>query len=385
MLYLFNSAFRPNYSANILNNFFLETGCVNEYRYRRANVDAQIGETKLRLDAKEALFIYIDRFHPAGFYYHPVRLLSYLEHELRGDQVYFRCKVEDFLYPQDLDKFQESLSSAFGGKGLPRLPALGPDSVADGYFALLGQNVIADFSCKHKDEAWVQSVENVAKTRVFARANVPFLRASIRAADKQKSYIHPKLTKNTAYYPLRRRKQYTFQLYYRYPIQDINHDAATRFSIDTPALVSVLGSSEITINSRNSTEYLNFSVKTFPEEKHGVLSLGPGTAPDNAVPQEPVLLPNATIAVRIKESLLFWPFSILLLFVYAILGLGTGTDFDKLLAPLQAAKQLTSLQGAEKVLLAFCQNYWLLVKAGASFFQALVILLLFRMLGKKIS
>jgi hypothetical protein len=63
----------------------------------------------------------------------------------------------------------------------------------------------------------------------------------------------------------------------------------------------------------------------------------------------------------------------------------TGTDFDKLLAPLEAAKQLTFLQGIEKAILGFCQNYWLLLKVTASFCQAIVLLLLFRMLGKKIS
>jgi hypothetical protein len=71
--------------------------------------------------------------------------------------------------------------------------------------------------------------------------------------------------------------------------------------------------------------------------------------------------------------------------VYSILGLVTGTDFDKLLSPLEAAKQLTTLQGIEKILLGFCQNYWLLLKGTASFCQAVVLLVLFGMLGKKIS
>jgi hypothetical protein len=48
-------------------------------------------------------------------------------------------------------------------------------------------------------------------------------------------------------------------------------------------------------------------------------------------------------------------------------------------------KHLSTLQGVEKTVLAFCQDYWLFLKAAASFCQAIVLLLLFRMLGKKVS
>jgi|ERR1700733_38422 len=386
MLYLFNSAFRPKYSTNILNTFFLESGCVNEYRYSQTHVDPQIKNANKPLSEKQALMLFIDRFHAAGFYFHPMRLLTYLEHESRDGQVYFRGKLGPFIYPNDVDEFQERLLSAFSDKGLPRLPASGPDSPAEGYFAFLGQSVLIDSQCKHSDEAWAQSVENIAKTKVFAGKRVVFLRESIRTDRKKQQFVTPKISGNTSYYPLRRGERYTFQLYYRFPIQDANHNATAKFSVHTPDLVTALGSTDITVNSRNSTEYFHFSVKTFPDEKQGGLSLSAEPfAGEDGASKEAALLPESTITIRITESALFWPLALLLLFLYSVLGLGTGTDFDKLLAPLEAAKQLTTLQGLEKTVLAFCQNYWLLLKATASFCQAIVLLMLFRMLGKKIS
>lgn len=386
MLYLFNSAFRPKYSSNVLNTFFLEAGCVNEYRYSQQNVDPQIKNAKKYLAEKHAVMIFIDRFHPAGFYFHPIRYLTYLEHESRGDQIYLRGKLGPFIYPSDLEEFQKSLLSAFGDKGLPRLPDSGPDSPADGYFALIGPNILADFQCKHDDRAWVMSAENVAKTKVFAGRSAVFLRESIRTDGKKQKAVNPRISGNTWYYPLRRGKRYTFQLYYRFPLQDSNHQAKARFSIQTPDSVSALGSTDITVNSRNSTEYLRFSVKRFPEERQGTFSINAeASGLEDGTPTEPALLPESAINVRVTESILFWPLALLLLLMYSVLGLGTGTDFDKLLTPLEAAKHLSSLQGVEKTVLAFCQDYWLPLKAAAAFCQAIVLLLLFRMLGKKIS
>jgi hypothetical protein len=385
MLYLFNSAFRPKYSTNILNTFFLEPGCVNEYRYTQANVDPEIKNAS-SLSDKQGLMVFIDRFHAGRFYFHPIRLLSYLGHESRADQVYFRCKLGDFVYPINVDEFQNRLLATFGNNVLPRLPALGPDTPAEGYFAFLGQSLFTSPLFKQGDEAWVQSAENIAKTKVFAGKSVVFLRGSIRKEGKKEHFIAPKIAHDAFYYPLRRGKRYTFQMYYRFPIQDTNHGAKEKFSVETPDLAAPLGSTEIVVNSRNSTEYLNFSVKRFPEEKQGVFSLSPATSQlEDGAQAEAVLLPESTINVRITEPLLFWPLVFVLLLVYSILGLATGTDFDKLLTPLEAAKQLTSLQGIEKAVLGFCQNYWLLLKAAASFCQAIVLLLLFRMLGKKIS
>src|ERR1700733_6243828 len=192
MLYLFNSAFRPKYSTNVLNTFFLESGCVNEYRYSHGNVDPQIKNARNPPAEKHAVMMFIDRFHPAGFYFHPIRLLTYLQHESRGDQVYFRGKLGPFIYPNDVDEFQKSLLSAFSNKGLPRLPASGPESPAEGYFAFLGQSVLIDSQCKHGDEAWAQSVENIAKTKVFAGKRVVFLRESIRTDRKKQQFVTPK-------------------------------------------------------------------------------------------------------------------------------------------------------------------------------------------------
>jgi membrane-bound acyltransferase YfiQ involved in biofilm formation len=96
-------------------------------------------------------------------------------------------------------------------------------------------------------------------------------------------------------------------------------------------------------------------------------------------------LPGVAIDLRVTERWFFWPLVVLLLLVYACLGIAAGTDFDKLLAPLEAMKQLSTVQAMEKSLLTFGQNYWLFLKGAASFLQAIALLVLFGMLGKKIS
>jgi hypothetical protein len=299
--------------------------------------------------------------------------------------VYFQCKLGEFVYPNDPEGFQKSMAAAFGEKGLPRMSATGPDTRAEGYFALVGQNVLVEAQCKHGDEAWINAVENVSKAKDFSAKNVVFLRGSIRKDGKKQRSITPKFSAETAYYPVRRGGRYIFELYYRYPIQDENREARTQFIVSTPDLVSPLGPTQMAVNARNSTEYLRFSVKRFPEEKQGSLSLVRLPESGKIAATDETFLPGVAIDLRVTERWFFWPLVVLLLLVYACLGIAAGTDFDKLLAPLEAMKQLSTVQAMEKSLLTFGQNYWLFLKGAASFLQAIALLVLFGMLGKKIS
>jgi hypothetical protein len=384
MLYLFNSAFRPTYETNVLNTFFLDTGSVIEYRFRQRNVDPTITDVKT-LSKKETLLVFIDRFHQQGFSFHPMRKATYLEHEILGDQVYFRVKVGDFAYPKVLESFQNSFVSTFKDRGLPSLPSSGPDSEAAGWFALIGEDISKNLDLLIGEPAWLPAVNGIARTRVFSGKSVLFLRGSIRLHGGKRKAVTPKVSGNRSYYALLPRQRYTLQLYYSFPLQDTNHDAAMVLRIQTPNLVAPLAATDVTIGARNSTEYMDFVIKDFPEQKDGAISLIAAPGINGQATDKPALVPSSAINIRVSEPAYYWPVVILGLLLYSLLGVCAGTDFDKLLAPLQTAKHLNYIQEAERDLLTFAQNNWLVLKGLATFFQALVLLWLFRMLGKKIS
>jgi len=85
MIYLFNSAYRPLYTRNILNTIFIPPGGINEYRYSVRGNDIHIApgscsEFKNAPAGIPIVIIFIDRFGRSGYEYHPLRKgrLSYL-------------------------------------------------------------------------------------------------------------------------------------------------------------------------------------------------------------------------------------------------------------------------------------------------------------------
>jgi hypothetical protein len=384
MLYLFNSAYRPKYSGNVLNTFFLASGWINEYRYSRTNVDPKIISAKSPLAEKQAMVVFIDRFHERGFFLHPIRMATYVEHEVRGDQVYFRATLGDFIYPRNIENFQEIFYSSFNAEQLPHPITADADSKAGGHFALCGKN-ITTIQYMEGEDAWVRAVDTIGKIKPFAGKRVVFVRESVRKQDGKRRQVNPKNSGKTSYYPLIRGKRYILQLYYRFPQQDTDHEAAAALLLRTPNLMLPLSSTLINVNSRNSTEYVDFAVKDFPEDKDGIVFLEPRPEErtENA-DSETILLPTSSITVHARKPLSFWFLTAALLLAYAILGVCAGTDFDRLLTPLNAAKQLTVTQATEKALLAFAQNNWLFLKVSAVFLQALALLGLFRLLGQKL-
>lgn len=183
MLFLFNSAFRPKYVANILNTFCLDEGAVNEYRYSVNHVAPEILDANTNLKGRRCFISYIDRHAGSAFVFHPIREATYVGHEVRVDQVYFRVKLGRFVYPKEFDRFQSVFAAHIGQSQLPHMGAEGPDKNAGGFFALLGKSLTNEAQHYFGDDAWMRSMEAIAVTKTFTECKPVFFRLSVHKLD----------------------------------------------------------------------------------------------------------------------------------------------------------------------------------------------------------
>jgi len=383
MLFLFNSAFRPKYVANILNTFCLDEGAVNEYRYSINHIDPQIVDANTKLKGRRCLISYIDRHSGKSFVFHPIREATYLGHEVRIDQIYFRVKLGQFVYPKEIDRFQTVFASHLGQSRIPRMAGSNPEANAEGFFALLGTNLTNDLQNHFGDDAWKHAAEAIATTKTFQECKPIFFRLSLHRLDGwRKGQILPSVSGHQHYYRLLRDTRYQIQAYYRFP----RHDSDTiPVVVLHPDTVSLLSNAGFDVSSRNCTEYFNFKVKRYIENRDGAFALVEAKTTDHKNQRmADAVLPEVVMSFRIGESRTFWPTTLLLLLAYSLLGILNGTDFGKLLEPLEAATNLTSFQEFQNMTSEYVQSHWLFVKSCAAILQAIVLFLLFRMMGKKV-
>ena len=383
MLFLFNSATRPKYVVNVLNTFCLDTGCINEYRYSVDHVDPQIVDKPTALKGHRCLITYIDRHSGTSFVFHPIREATYLDHEVRVDQIYFRVRLGRFVYPREIGRFQTVFASHLGQSRIPRMANADPEANAEGFFALLGTNLTNDLQHEFGDVAWKQAVEAVANTKIFQECRPVFFRLSLHKLDgRQEKRIPPSVSGQQHYYRLLRDTRYQIQAYYRFPHY---RSGTVPVTIAHPDIVSPLSNAGFDVSSRNCTEYFNFKVRRYIEDRDGAFALADvKTTNKQSQGVADIVLPNMTMSFRVGETRLFWPTTAALLLAWSLLELLGGTDFGKLLEPLETAVDLTRLQELQKAVLGNVQSHWLVVKTSATLFKAFVLFLLIRMMGKKV-
>src|ERR1017187_5979574 len=103
MLYLFNSAYRPLYTVNVLNTLTLPHGYVNEYRYKYSVKSKYLSTAlfsslgSLVSSNTDTVITFVDRFSDGGYTYHPLRKGRLVSWKQEGDQVFLRVSLADYV------------------------------------------------------------------------------------------------------------------------------------------------------------------------------------------------------------------------------------------------------------------------------------------------
>jgi hypothetical protein len=370
MIYLFNSAYRALYTRNVLNTLFIPKGGTNEYRYRARGAITHIAADSysdfVNAASNEPVAVtFIDRFGDTGYVYHPLRIGRLVKCREEQDRLFFRISLEDFVYPRDIGRFNRAITQSLGPRGLPCLRGNDPFKADDGYYAIKAGSLFTTVNDFHwGDDAWKNAVENLRITRAFSEVSHPdvarqeediaprefiFVKCDICSQSTQRELVVPKLRKDMAVFDLLRGERYEFLLSYRYPPQLTNTSCAAKVETEFGENLRALGSISINIDSYSNSVPLPFATKRHLEDNEDGVSF----KFTSSRPKSELVGPDARLLFRFKESKSFWVKLVLLVLSFSTLSVLIGTD----------------------IIIG--------IKILAGIFQGIVIVLLFRLMGKK--
>ncbi len=360
MIYLFNSAGRALYRANILRTLFLPTGSINEYRYRirgdYSNVSSSfISQLKQLRPGEKTTIIFADRFAEGNYSYHPIRFGEYLSSREEDPQLFISVKLTDFVYPRDINKFNTLTRKPLLDIGTPALKDNNPANFDDGYYCVYENDIFFDkteyFSA---DVAWSNIIGELSKTNTFKSTTtdaIVFMRLKIKDANGH--IITPSLKGDAAVFNIPRNEKYQLEFTYRYPIQAVDQARTTTatIKIDDSSL-RLIDDGIISIDSENNSVQKSITTRKYPEETSGSLAL---TYPKETSGS------SANINFNITEKKFFWLQVLFWILIYSSTSVFLGLDWKNV--------------GSNNIIVC---------KITIAFFQAIALLVLIRLIGYRI-
>ena len=323
MLYLFNTAYRALYLRNVLNTLFLPAGSTNDYRFGPQNIDETLLASLKAGDPAQILFA--DRFHAAGYQFHPLRRATFVERRRRDGYSFFTVQLGDFLYPVDRDGYNTELRVHLADRGLPHLTNAGPLDRHDGTYALVGDDLLtAAASHSSGDEAWTKCVDAVMNCPSFGPeepgqqyASVPeeeqqqpdtgrgrrfvFLRVDLR--DNSGAPKVAELRGNRGVVELERGSRIDFELAYRYSGQAQSPFAKTELAWRSGERVMAIGNPVVNVESTHNTV-----TQSFTTLRHSDKSLdGIWIDFPKGLDGPEIIGPDACIRIKVVQGRSWWP------------------------------------------------------------------------------
>jgi hypothetical protein len=367
MIYLFNSAFRPRYLKNVLNTLYLPEHCSNEYRYRftgdKPNISPGFysGLQNLHLGT-ECVVTFIDRYSDGGYTYHPLRKARYLGHRVVADYVYLKVELLDFIYPQDLQRFNQNLLGQLNDKGIPRLTDSKPEYAHDGLYAIESNSIFGRFEdFKAKDDAWTTAVTALSSTKALRTDGDQwpvFIKLGIQSR-KERVAPTPIIQNQTALFKFTKDEVFELVLSYRFPQQRIDTTSQCRIDINLGENIRALGASSLTIDSASNSAIISFTTKRYAEDNRGNIGL---VEPSEAKPQ--IIVPDAQIEYLLEEGSGFWLQIVLALTLYAVAGAMIGVDLAKLVPFSWCALAKAALPRVALAAIQAIGLFWLFKRIG---------------------
>lgn len=337
MIYLFNSAYRPNYSKNVARTLFLPKGCVNEYRYKyrgaRPNIDpTQVNEFKKLnrfyiLRKQEVLICFIDRFAKNGYEYHPLRKGKLIKCYKDGDRLFFSVKLLDFVSPNENEEFNSRIVNI---GNLPKLTNNDPENSNDGFYAIKNNDITKENnSFKFGSDAWEKITNDIKDTRSFAsndNQETVFARLSLNSNMWFLKNKFPKIKKDNFYFKITKSHKYTLSLYYKYPNQVNNNSISLKLS--SKDTLNVLSEESIPIDNYTNNSTINISSKKYIEDNRDNLKFEFTSNQD--IEPENLISPNYTFSFKISEGISFWIQILIAIVLFVLSEITFSIDYSQI-------------------------------------------------------
>lgn len=333
MIYVFNSAYRPLYTGNMLATLFLPVGWVNEYRYRLGqNIDERI-ENQLKPGTDVAV-VFVDRWGEGGYMYHPVRLGELQAIERDSDQVFVKVQMGNFVYPKDISAFQSSFRNTLGAENIPHLTNGNPENEQDGNYVAIAESLFPETAdCLRYDEALVASTNALSSMKAFkSSGGRQYVFANIRLYKhgSPKDLVTPDMKGDSAFYKLKRNQQYDLKITYRYPIQKTDQSQTAHLMVELDETAKAISAQEISIDSLSNSTVFTFATKKHPQENEGCINFSYRADPTGQTQGDKKIFgPDRTLAFRIVETNKFWVMSILAILTYMLCNLIIGINMPE--------------------------------------------------------
>lgn len=372
MWYIFNSGFRSLYLENALRTLFLPPGATNEYRYKfrgnRNQVAAGTHERIKKAKQGEPIAVsFIDRYSTAGYAYHPLRLATLVKVWEEDDYLYIRARLGEFVAPNDPAAFSGRMLKELGREGIAQLKGGNPDDPDDGYYVVSHDSLFetkTDF--QWGTSAWSATVERLDQTKVLGSTEsdaVVFARAEVIGPSRDKSLTAKLEGKSVGVFRMTQGKLYKLRVAYRFPIQKKQRDAAATMELQSTANVRVLGSTTRAVNGYADRFEILLVSSRYLEDALGSLSARFTSASSS----QRLFAPNgADVLVKVREPASYWFKLAVIVLIFGIAGAVVGIPPDKL--PTSDWRGLP---------------VWVWLKGTLAVIQAGMLVLMFRLIGKK--
>lgn len=169
MLYIFISGYHDAYRANLYRTLFLPVHTINKYVFKREGLTAILDKIDSQQSGSQAVIVFVDRYHPDGYKYYPIRRATYKEHQdVNGGRVKFYVELEDYIFPKNCEGVQADI------KRLNHFPTKSEDAgdpTKDGqYITVCDDNILGsnfDDVYYAGDSGWYEAVKALKGKRAF--------------------------------------------------------------------------------------------------------------------------------------------------------------------------------------------------------------------------
>ncbi len=327
-LFLFNSAYRHLYFANVLNTLAYPRGTTNEYRYTDEAEDGRhnVDPSACNLTSIACTIAYVDRWSPQGYRYIPMRNGVLRATYADGDRRHYRVELGGFPNGR---VSQEDLLGLWTDQNPPQLKENNPEALDDGHYALVAKTSVEQFADDQDDvAAWERIVKQIAQTEAFTnKLNRKAVFVRIQIADKKgrSVAISSRGTSTAASTTLKRSGRYSLDLTYRYPSYAISQRSAQTLKLQPTENVRILGSRSIPLSSTGNHIVIPFHFERFTKNDEGSIHLEASDS-DDAVPTLPLIF-RATHSI---PAYLWLSFAIVLILAGAFIMAIDPTICDQL-------------------------------------------------------
>ncbi len=179
MIYLFNSACKQSYFANVYRLIGKPERVRQEIRYKEGQNAPPVGTDQQFLNA-ECTICYVDRHAEGGYRFHPFRRGRILGISRTQGHVYYDVELGRHCHAPSPDDFTSDFYSSVNA--CPRLVDGNPESGDDGSYCVSGPEFGDSVQCT--EDSWARAVDQIYGTFAFRFGAPAFLLTGIDRKNK---------------------------------------------------------------------------------------------------------------------------------------------------------------------------------------------------------